>query len=144
MSAVQITMIVFVTIEILSVLELYFLQEKAVFNGVSIFSGWEISKEVPEVHQLLKYLVNWVAGIKLIVIGLILVLVFTAPVHSLICAAAALVITVSSYFWRMYPMLQKHDQAGLVSPRGRSRMMGAMVLGLEVILIASMLVELLN
>jgi len=141
MSTIQVSLLVFVAIEMLSVLELYFMQDHAVVNGVSMFRGWEISKEVPVVHDLICYLVNWVAGIKLIVIALILVLIFTAPQQTLICAGVALVLAISSYFWRMYPTLRKHDQAGLVEPRGRSRLMGVMVLGLEIVIIAAVLVD---
>jgi hypothetical protein len=140
MNAIQISFLVVLAIEILSVLELYFMQDKAVFNGVSIFSGWDISKEVPEVHELIRYLIHWVAGVKLIVIGLLLVLALTAPTQTLIYAGVALVLAIGSFFWRMFPTICKHDQAGLIEPHGRSQMLGIMVLGLEAVLIASVMI----
>ena len=143
MNAVQISFFVMVAIEALSVLELYFLQEKPVFNGVAVFSGWEISKEVPEVHELVRYLVNWVAGMKLIVIGLLLVLALTAPQHILVCACAVLFAAVASFFWRMLPSITKLDRAGCIHPAGRARILGGMVLGLELILFTSIAVDLL-
>ena len=141
MSAIQVTLLVFVLIEILSIMELYFMQDRCVFNGASVFSGWEISKEVPEVHGMVRYLVNWVAGMKLIVVGLLSVLVFTAPAQILLYCAIAMVAAISSFFWRLYPQIRKYDQAGLVEPQGRSKKLGIMVLGLELILITSIVIE---
>jgi hypothetical protein len=141
MNAIQVSFLVVLAIEVLSVLELYFMQDKAVFNGVSIFSGWDISKEVPEVHELIRYLIHWVAGVKLIVIGLLLVLALTAPTQTLIYAGVMLILAISSFFWRMFPTIRKHDRAGLIEPRGRSQMVGMMVLGFEAALIASVMIE---
>lgn len=131
MNALQVTLLVFVLIETLSMLELYFLQDKPMFNGVGIFSGWERSKADPEVHMLVRYLVNWLAGVKMIVIGLVLVLVFMVPENTKLLGAIALLITVSSFYWRLKPMLRTADMAGQVTPQGHSRRLSMMVAGLE-------------
>jgi hypothetical protein len=144
MSTIQVALFVMVIVEALSVLELYFLQDTPIFNGVAIFSGWEISKEVREVHELVRYLVNWVAGMKLIVVGLLLVLALTAPQQTLLYAGIALAAAVASFFWRMFPAICKLDREGCVNPFGRSRVLGWMVFGLELILIASVGIDLLG
>jgi len=131
MNTLQVTLLVFVLIETLSMLELYFLQDKPMFNGVGIFSGWERSKADPEVHMLVRYLVNWLAGMKMIVIGLVLVLVFMVPENTKLLGTIALAITVSSFYWRLNPMLHTADMAGQVMPRGHSRRLSMMVAGLE-------------
>jgi len=35
-------------------------------NSIGVFNAWEKSKQAPELNDLVKYLVNWVAGTKII------------------------------------------------------------------------------
>jgi hypothetical protein len=135
-------MLVMVAIEAFSILELYFMQDRCMFNGAAMFSGWEISKEVPEVHEMVRYLVNWVAGMKMIVFGLLSVLALTAPAQTLLYSGVALVLAISSFFWRMFPLVRKFDTNGFIKPKGRARTLGAMVAGLELILVASVMIDL--
>jgi hypothetical protein len=144
MSATQVCLIIFVIIETLNVLELYFMKEKCVFNGVSIFSGWERSKSDPEIHNLINYLINWLAGVKLIVIGLVVVFLFTIPEQKLVIFAMAMVITIASFFWRLYPMIRRADLSGQLTPRGRSRMLGTMVAFLELSLVFTIAADLIR
>jgi len=144
MNAIQVTLLVFVIIESLNMLELYFFQDNCMFNGASIFSGWEKSKTDPEIHALVRYLVNWLAGIKMIVIGLVLVLIFMVPESTTLLGAIALVATVSSFYWRLSPMLRAADNAGQVTPRGHSKRLNLMVAGLELSLFFGIAVQLLG
>ena len=137
MTAIQVTLLVIMTVEVLSVLELYFMQDRCVFNGVAMFKVCAAARKDPELFGLIRYLVNWVAGVKLIGIGLMGVIVFTAPENLLIYAAVAMVLAIASFFWRMFPMSRQFDDAGMIEPQGRSRMLGWMVVGLEVMLVAS-------
>lgn len=141
MTALQVTLLVFAGIEALSVLELYFLKDRCMFNGIAMFSGWEISKEVPEVHGMVCYLVNWVAGMKLIVVGLLVVLALTALTQTLLMVGLALFVAVASFFWRMFPLVSKFDAHGFIQPKGRAKTMGLMVAGLEVLLIGAVMIE---
>ena len=141
MNAIQVTLLVFVIIESLNMLELYFLKDNPMFNGVGIFSGWEKSKADPEVHALVRYLVNWLAGVKMITISLILVLIFMVPESAALLGAVALVITVSSFYWRLCPMLRAADLVGQVSPRGHAKRLSMMVAGLELSLVFGIVVQ---
>jgi hypothetical protein len=141
MNAIRISLVVFAVIETLNMLELYFMQDNCFFNGICLFSGWEKSKENPEVHSLMRYLLNWLAGMKMLVVGLVLVLIFTAPNPTLLLAAASMVITIGSFYWRMYPMISKADDDGLIKRKGRSRMLGTMVAGLEFSFIVTIIIE---
>ena len=144
MNAIQVTLLVFVIIETLSMLELYFLKDQPMFNGVGIFSGWEKSKADPDVHALVRYLVNWLAGVKMIVVGLVLVLVFMVPEMTTLLGAVALVIAVSSFYWRLRPMLRAADAAGQITPRGHAKRLSVMLMGLELSLITAIGIELLG
>ncbi|MBT7988865.1 MAG: hypothetical protein HN769_03180 [Anaerolineae bacterium] len=120
------------------------MQDNCKFNGACIFSSWEKSKADPEVHMLMRYLVNWLAGVKMIVIALVLVLVFTAPESTLILAAIALVITIASFYWRLYPLLRTADKAGQLSPRGHAKRLSVMLMGLELSLIFGIVMQLIG
>ena len=141
MSVVRVFLIVFVIIETLNILELYFMKDNCVFNGLCIFSGWDISKADPEVHRLVRYLINWLAGVKMIVIALVVVLIFTAPEQTLLLAACAMVIAISSFFWRMFPMIRKADKEGQITPKGRSKVLSSMVAFLELGFLVAIFVE---
>ena len=66
MNLAQIVIIVFILFELMNVFVLYFKPESKKANGVGVFKAWEKSKNDPEVHEFVKYLVNWVAGTKII------------------------------------------------------------------------------
>jgi hypothetical protein len=134
-------MLVFAFVETLNMLELYFMRDKSVFNGVSIFKGWEKSKTDPEVYEFVQYLINWLAGVKLIVLALVVILVFTASERTLILSAIVLVIAVASFYWRLYPMIRKMDNGGNIQPGGRSRQLGLMVACLEFVFIVAIVMK---
>ena len=112
MNAIQVSFLVFAIIEILNMLELYFMQDNCMFNGICLFSGWEKS-----------------------------VLIFTAPKQTLILSAISMVITIGSFYWRMYPMICKADDAGQIKRKGRSRLLGTMVAGLQFSFIVTIIIE---
>jgi hypothetical protein len=141
MTFLQVFLLVFAFIETLNVLELYFYQDKAMFNGLSIFTAWETSKQTPEVHDLIRYLLNWLAGVKLIVIGLLVVIALTAPEQTLVLVAIVLVLTVASFYWRLHPMLREMDKKGLIKPSGRSKQLALMLSTLELGFVAAVLVQ---
>ncbi len=66
MSAISIVTILFLILEMTNVLTLYFFPGSKYANAIGVFKAWEKSKADPEIHDFVKYLVNWVAGTKLI------------------------------------------------------------------------------
>lgn len=46
-------------------------------NGLGVFNAYEKSKKDPEIHALVRYLINWVAGTKIIFIALLIVTLIT-------------------------------------------------------------------
>jgi len=88
MNAVAVVTIAFLLMEASNVLTLYFFPGSKIANGVGVFKAWEKSKQDPEVHDLVRYLVNWVAGTKLIFILLLIVILATAPQTTLLWTAA--------------------------------------------------------
>ena len=142
MNTLQTILIIFVIVELMNVLELYYFRERCMFNNVALFECWERAKEDPQMYALISYLMNWVAGVKLISIGLLLVIVFTTPQFSILIAAISMVLTISTFYWRMYPTLRKQDFRGNLDPKGRSLQLGVMVGVLELGIIAGIITEL--
>jgi len=130
----------FLLLEISNVIALYFFPDSKMANSVGVFNAWEKSKGDAEVHSLVKYLVNWVAGTKLIFILLLTVLLFRADSGILPLAAGALAAAISTFFWRLFPLIRQMDQADQVSPKNYSSVLGWMILSLLLILSASILI----
>lgn len=84
----------------------------------------------------MKYLVNWVAGTKLIFILLLIVILYAADQQTLLLSSAALVISIASFFWRLYPLIRKMDRDGQIDPRNYSAVLGWMILAFILVFLA--------
>jgi hypothetical protein len=117
MNMISVVIIGFIVLEATNVVALYFFPGSKYANSVGVFRAWEQSKQEPEIHDFVKYLVNWVAGTKLIFLLLLIVILFTADVQGLFYTGAALVISISSFFWRLFPLIRKMDRDGQIDSR---------------------------
>lgn len=118
---------IFIFLEFLNVIILYFFPTSDKGNGVGVFNAYEKSKEIPEVHALVKYLVNWIAGTKLIFIFLLLVIIALGDAQIQLWSIAALVLSISTFFWRLYPMICIMDKKGEITPKGYSKTLAIMI-----------------
>jgi hypothetical protein len=137
MNVITIVTIGFLILEATNVLALYFFPGSKLANSVGIFKAWEKSKDDPEVHNFVKYLVNWVAGTKLIFIMLLIVILATADEQTLIASGVALVISIASFFWRLFPLIRKMDREDQIDPKGYSTALGWMILAFVLIFLAA-------
>ena len=96
-------------------------------NGVGVFTAWERSKADPEVHLLVRYLVYWVAGDKVVFLALLAVIVVTGTERTKAAAGAALALSVAVFFWRLFPLARRADASGAMLPSGYSRTLGIMI-----------------
>jgi hypothetical protein len=119
--------VVFGLLELMNVAVLYVAPGSRRANGVGVFTAWEKSKADPEVHLLVRYLVYWVAGVKVIFLALLTVIVVTGTERTKTAAGAALAVSVVVFFWRMFPLARRADQAGAMVPAGYSRTLGVMI-----------------
>ena len=131
----------FVILESANVLTLYFFPGSKMANGIGIFKAWEKSKADPEVHDFVKYLVNWVAGTKLIFIALLIVMLIRTDEQSLTFAGVALVLSIATFFWRLYPLIKKMDQDDQIEPRNYSKLLFWMIMAMIIIFSASILIS---
>lgn len=129
MSVLSIAIVVFILLESLNVLTLYFNPGSQIGNGLGVFNAWERSKADPEMHQFVRYLVNWVAGTKLIFIALLIVILLTTGESTQLLATVAMIASISSFFWRLFPLIKALDKDGHITPPGYSRTLALMIAG---------------
>lgn len=131
--------VLFIIMEVGNIIILYFLPESKLANGMGYFKAWEKSKSDPAVHEMVKYLVNWVAGTKLIFIMLLGVLFFTADQSTLVITAIVMVVSIASFYWRLFPSIRKMDQDGQIDPKNYSRTLSWMILGMIIMFSAAVI-----
>lgn len=117
----------FLVLEAANVIVLYIKPDFKYANGIGIFKAWEKSKLDPEVYDLVKYLVNWVAGTKLIFILILIAILIVGDEQTLLFSAGALIISIASFFWRLFPLVRKMDSEGQIQPMGYSLILGIMI-----------------
>ena len=121
--------VIFLLLECLNVWTLYFNPGSQIGNGLGVFDAWERSKADAEMHQFIRYLVFWVAGAKLIFIALLIVILFTANERTQLLTVVAMIASISSFFWRLYPIIKSLDANGQIRPSGYSRTLAMMIAG---------------
>jgi len=127
MVVLSVVLIVFLVIELLNVLTLYLSPGSTRANGLGVFTAYEKSKQDPEIHALVSYLINWVAGTKLIFIVLLIGVVIAGNLATKFFSVIALGFSILTFFSRLYPTIRQMDEAGQVVPHGYSRILGVMI-----------------
>lgn len=127
MDTIKIIISGFLIIEISNVITLYLFPGSKYANAIGIFNAWEKSKSDPEIHNFIKYLVNWVAGTKLIFIMLLVVIIHTANQQALIFTCIALVFSITPFYWRLLPILKRMDEDNQITPHKYSVVLGVMI-----------------
>ena len=129
MNILSIGIIFFIILESLNVLTLYFNPGSQMGNGLGVFNAWEKSKTDLEMHQFVRYLVYWVAGTKLIFISLLSVILMTAAESTKLLTTVAMIGSISSFYWRLYPIIRSLDEEGYITSPGYSKTLGIMIVG---------------
>ncbi len=142
MNILQIGILIFAIIEVGNVMMLYFMPGSRMGNGVGVFNAWEASKKDESIHELMKYLVYWVAGAKLIFIMMgIVVIVWGSPLVQML-TVVALIISIASFFWRLFPMIRRLDKKEQITPKGYSKTLMLMIVAFIVGFLAVLIVGL--
>ncbi len=144
MNILSIAIIIFLVLETVNVITLYFWPGSRLANGVGVFDAWEKSKADPELHQFIRYLVFWVAGTKLIFIALLLVILLTGGESTKTFTVVAMIASILSFFWRLFPIVKTLDKAGQITPAGYSKALGLMIGGFIMIFVVALLWSLLG
>ncbi len=140
MDILSIIIIAFVVMELSNVLILYFKPDFKYGNSMAFFKGYEESKKDPHLHQLIKYLVNWVAGVKLIFIVLSIVIVIFGSTTLKFFTAIAFILSISSFYWRLYPIIKNLDSEGQITPKGYSKQLALTIFGMLLMFLVAVIV----
>jgi hypothetical protein len=127
MDILSAAIVVFVVMESLNIGVLYFRPGSRRGNGVGVFDAYETSNADPGTRELVSYLVNWVAGTKLIFVALLIVILVTGSPTTKAWAVVALILSTLSFFWRLFPAIGRMDRSGWITPAGYSRTLGVMI-----------------
>ena len=127
MDILSAAIIVFVMIETLNIGTLYFRPGSRRGNGIGVFNAYRRSEADPDTHELVRYLVNWVAGTKLIFVALLFVILVTGSQTTKAYAVVALILSILSFFWRLFPAIVRLDRGNQITPSGYSRTLGIMI-----------------
>ena len=114
----------FLLLEISNAFILFFRPDSRQVHGMGMFPAWEKSKSDPDVHNLMRYLTIWVAGSKLIIIALLIVLLIWGNKQLISLTGFALVISMSPFYFGLFPAMQKIDKKNQVDPKGFSMRLG--------------------
>lgn len=129
MDILSVAIIVFCIMELGNVLILYFMPDSKLGNGVAVFDNWFDAKQDENESLFAHYMAYWVAGVKLIFIFLLLVILFTGTELTKLYGVVAMILSISTYFWKLHPIIKKLDKNGKITPKGYSKVLGYMVGG---------------
>lgn len=144
MNILNIVLATFIVLETFNLLVLYFRPSLKKANGIGVFNSWNKSKKDPEIHSLIKYLAYWVAGTKLIIISLLLVILILAEPTLKIAAVGVLSLTITSFYWKMFPIIKQMDSDGHVSPAGYHKTLSVIIIVITLALSLSALFAYIN
>ncbi|WNJ17499.1 hypothetical protein [Pontibacter sp. G13] len=137
-------LILFAVLESLNILILYFWPGTTKGNGVGVFDAFEQSKAYPDIHALIRYLINWIAGSKLIFVALLIVIAVQGDRQTQLLSLGALMISIGTFYWRLYPLIRSMDRRGQISPSGYSKTLGLMIAGMLCVMCMALAVYLLS
>ncbi|HDD61256.1 MAG: hypothetical protein DRI65_11225 [Chloroflexota bacterium] len=133
----KIVIALFVMLEIGNIMILYFMPDSKLANAMGYFKAWEKSKNDPDVHAMVKYLVNWVAGTKLIFILLLIVFLVRGDAQTLPFVGVAMTLSIATFFWRLFPSMKDMDQNDQIDPKGYSKTLRLMILGMVILFVGA-------
>ena len=139
MSILSIAILIFIIMESANVTILYFWPRSRIGNGVGVFNAFHNS-ENEEQKLFSSYLVNWVAGVKLIFIFLLAVILIIGTEPVKIWTVVAMILSIATYFWRLHPTIKKLDAMGCITPAGYSKVLGWMISGFLIMFLLALVI----
>ncbi|MDD4624265.1 MAG: hypothetical protein PHX40_02735 [Bacilli bacterium] len=113
--------------ESFNVLILYFKPDSKLGNGLGAFEAWKDVKKDESLDLFSHYMVYWVAGVKLIFIFLLLVILITGTEVTKFWSIVVMIISISTYFWKLHPIIKRLDKMNKIIPKGYSKTLGLMI-----------------
>ena len=127
MNILDISIIIFCIMELLNVIILYYFPDSKLGNGVAVFNQWHISKEDNNQYLFNKYMVNWVAGVKLIFILLLIVILILGDNNIKLFSNIIMVISIGTYYFKLHPIIRVIDNNKQLTPINYSKSLFIMI-----------------
>lgn len=143
MDILSIAILIFIMMESANVAILYFWPGSQLGNGVGVFNAFHNS-ESEEQKLFTSYLINWVAGVKLIFIFLLAVILVIGTEQVKMWAVVAMILSIATYFWRLHPTIKKLDAMGCITPKGYSKALGWMITGFMLMFTTALIVHMIT
>jgi len=143
-NVLSIAIIIFVVIECLNIMTLYFNPSTKMGNGLGVFNAYHDSQENDKYKDLVSYLVNWVAGTKLIFIMIGIVVVVFGNERTQFYTVLAFIISILSFYWRLFPTIKELDKKDLITPKGYSKTLNMMIISFLSLFTIALLIHLIT
>lgn len=140
MNVLDIAIGLFIVLEMANVLILYFFPDLKQGNGIGVFNDWHRVKDDEPLYLFVKYLVNWVANAKVIFIALLMVILVFGDNPLKLASTIVIILSVSMYYWRLYPIMVRLDKLNLINPRGYSRKLLSMIVMIQVVILIAIII----
>ena len=124
---INICISIFIIMEFANVMTLYFNPDTKQFNGMGVFKAWHNIKDDEQYGDLARYLVNWVAGAKLIFLALLIVILCFGSHQVKVISCAVMILSIASFFWRLFPLIKKIDLKGMIDPQNYHKTLAVMI-----------------
>ncbi len=131
---------IFIIMEIANVTTLYFNPDTKLFNGMGAFKIWDKIKDDEQYGDFARYLVNWVAGTKLIFIALLTVILFFGSDQVKVISSGAMVLSIASFFWRLFPIIRRIDLEGMIDPQNYHKTLAIMIVSFMGMFLAALVI----
>ncbi len=141
MNILQIGILVFIIIESLNVLILYFDPAFKMGNGVGVFNSYHEAMNDKKINNFVSYLINWVAGAKLIFVMIGIVVIIFGNYNTQLYTVLALIISILSFYFKLYPTIKKLDRENEITPKGYSKTLNYMILSFIIGFVIIFLIE---
>ncbi len=127
---IDICIVLFIIMELANVMALYFNPDTKQFNGMGVFKAWQTLKDDEQYGDVARYLVNWVAGAKLIFLALLIVILCFGSTQVKVIACGAMILSIASFFWRLFPLIKKIDLEGMIDPQNYHKTLRIMIVSI--------------
>ena len=140
MNILQIIIIVFCVLELLNILVLYTKPTMKEGNGIGIFKTVHEIDPDSQVLELVKYLTNWVANVKLIFVSLAITIVIFGNELTQFHAVLALIFSTFMFYVTLYPILNKLDKENQLVISGYSKTLAYTILSFIIMFILGLII----
>lgn len=142
MNILQIAILIFIVIESLNILTLYFNAGSRIGNGLGVFNAFEIAEKDDVVGPFVRYLIDWIAGAKLIFVLVGIAILFSSEERVHMLVVIAFIISIISFYYRLFPMIKRLDMKGQITPKGYSKTLNYMIIGFLLMFVAALIIHL--